>query len=38
MVVVRGSGVAEEIVVGFEESEDMLMTRESLCAWREEGW
>lgn len=30
-----GAGVAEELVLGFEE-EDMLMTHESLCAWRED--
>lgn len=32
-----GPGVAEEIVVRFEE-EGMLMTPESWCARREEGW
>lgn len=33
-----GPGVAEEIVVRFEEEEGMLMTPESWCARREEGW
>lgn len=34
---VVGPGVAEEIVVRFEEEEGMMMTPESWCA-RREGW